>query len=165
MKKGFTLIELLVVVLIIGILSAIALPQYTKAVEKARLAEVPVMLSSLQRAMNIYLLENTPTDFANFLGKTAYNATDGLVIDLENLDCSGTSCNSKYFKYTAYYDYEFRIYHVAAERYNGNPHYTITWRMHRDGAIMEKSCNPTNQAGQDVCNLFIPEGYTVTNWL
>ena len=56
MKKGFTLIELLVVVLIIGILASIALPQYQKAVNKARLAEAKVTLSALMRASEAALL-------------------------------------------------------------------------------------------------------------
>ncbi len=58
-KKAFTLLELLVVVLIIGILAAIALPQYKLIVERSRMAEAVTILKAIASAQDrFYMINN-----------------------------------------------------------------------------------------------------------
>ena len=89
MKKAFTLIELLVVVLIIGILAAIALPQYQKAVMKSQYATIKNLTRSLANAQEIYYLANN--EYADELDKLDIQLPGG------QLDTSTTS----------QYDYEW----------------------------------------------------------
>lgn len=79
-RGGFSLIELLVVVLIIGVLAGLAIPQYFKVVEKARVAEAQSTFSAVKSAQSLVMAKN---------GKYTSNWGD---FDLAFTDSTGAPC-------------------------------------------------------------------------
>ena len=83
---GFTLIELLVVVLIIGVLAAIAFPQYQKVIKRSRAAELRLLIKNVEEAQKRYFIANgTYTQCLNDLdidvlsSFTSFTETDGCI--------------------------------------------------------------------------------------
>ena len=158
MKKAFTLIELLVVVLIIGILSSIALPQYSRAVERARLTEAIQNIGHLQKAIDIYILENGyPSSTVRFLGNSV-EGKDLLNIDVtKNMRCwGGTYCQSDYFSYTASCQASPK---KCLIRVNYQKYYSeLSVVKYPDRKEWEKTCEYDEE--EYLCKSLEPQGFT-----
>jgi prepilin-type N-terminal cleavage/methylation domain-containing protein len=88
MKRGFTLIEVLIVVIILGILATVAVPQFSKAIERARRAEAVMNIAAIQTALAIYYTDNSNSyTNSSLTGAAAINAS---------LDCSIIANNWTY---------------------------------------------------------------------
>jgi general secretion pathway protein G len=79
-RKGFTLIEILIVVIILGILAAIVIPQFTNASKEAKQSALVTMVQSLRSQISLYKLQhndNLPDLVTNWNQMTQFSALDG----------------------------------------------------------------------------------------
>ena len=145
--KGFTLIELLVVVLIIGILAAMAMPQYFKAVERSRMTEADQLLSSIAQAqqrkylqVNQYVKDYGVLDVApqGASGDTFYTKGEngnGFVVKLDTpttYDATG----------------------ATATRYSKGGSLQYNYSLSRKYASDKTTCTATDENGASLCSDF-----------
>ena len=135
--NGFTLIELLVVVLIIGVLAAVAVPQYNKVIWKSRAAQIIPVVRALAEAEKRYLLANG-TYTGNF---------DEL--DLKFTQSTGYEEKKNYWTLHIHNIRSSQRVFAEINRF-GNPWFYISY----DLANNWLECMPEGDGGKEICKLF-----------
>lgn len=96
--QGFTLIELLTVVVIIGLLTAIAIPRFGSARNKTHRAQMQSSLKTLVSAQESYFEENT--SYATDVNDLEFNQTPGVTIMITETDPNGWSAKASHASVT-----------------------------------------------------------------
>ncbi|MGB2578343.1 prepilin-type N-terminal cleavage/methylation domain-containing protein [Elusimicrobium simillimum] len=152
MKKGFTLIELLVVVLIIGILAAIALPQYTKAVEKSRVTEALSNLKTIRDNSQMYVMAH---GFPNpqLLDQDFANAVD--------IELTGGSWDSEGYYVTKNFKYQMGCFATGCESWalRAGDKYVLVSLISSSGEIDNACYDYEDPAGVAICKQLVANGY------
>ena len=114
-KTGFTLVELLMVVVIIGLLTAVALPGYRKSVEKSRAADALTTMQAVSKSEHAWYLTNNDytkdfsdldIDLTDANGNKADNASFANALYTYELLDTGILAGRNNREYSIYQDYE-----------------------------------------------------------
>ena len=131
MSKGFTLLEILITVIIIGILAAIAIPNYTKSRERSLDKEAQIVLNLIHAAEKMHYMKTT-----------AYYPN----IALTSVDVSGINSYLRLNLYSANWDYGINTDSITAatataKRKNVSSGWDREWQVVASDFVATAVCN------------------------